>query len=395
MIKIKKEVLLLRKYRYFLLLFLLVACVEPIEPDFKFKEGLVYIDAFLSTGKGTSLVNVFESRFVGSNLRYKSVPGVNVSFINIDTDRVVSLNEYNDTYIPPNDFEASTGEKWKLVATFPDGRYYESLPELITEPVEISNINYEYNPELIFNENSDDFLPGHSVFVDLEDPVDRENYYLWKFRSFEKIELCDYCLNGVLRNGECIDPPKSLLYKDPVITIGYLCESDCWQIRYNENVKIFADEFSNGGTIKDLSVADIFLYNKKNIAIEIEQLSLSRNAYDYFKILKDLVDNNGGLNAPPPAALIGNIFNPNDDKEFVLGRFTAAAASKKSIFINRKSIRESPVETAGIDYVFEYCELFCTPRDCHFDECEEDLVTTTSCTESRYRTGVEPEGWIE
>ncbi|NMH87517.1 DUF4249 domain-containing protein [Flavivirga algicola] len=391
----KKVVLLLRKYRYFLLLFLLVACVEPIEPDFNFKEGLVYIDAFLSTGKGTSLVNIFESRFIGSNLRYKFVSGASVSFINIDTGILVSLNEHDNAYIPPSDFEASVGEEWKLMVTFPDGRNYESLPELITEPVEISKINYEYNPELIFSEDSDGFLPGHSVFVDIEDPVDSENYYLWKFRSFEKIELCDYCFNGILRNGECIDPPMSLANEDPVITIGYRCESDCWRVRYNENVKIFADEFSNGGIIKDLPIADIFLYSRKNIAVEIQQLSLTRKAYDYFKVLKDLVENNGGLNAPPPAALIGNMFNPNDDKEFVLGRFTAAAASKKSIFIDRRDIKEVPITTTRIDYINEYCELFCTSRECYDALCEESLVLTSDCTESQYRTAIEPEAWIE
>ncbi len=390
----KKKVRFLRKNIWILFLFFLVACIEPTEPTFNFKDGLVYIDAFMSTEQGASLVYVFESRSTGIRPKYKFISGANVSYKNVNTGTVVDLIEQHDVYIPPNNFVASVGETWLLMVTLPSGAYYESLPELITEPVEIPNINYEYNPELIFSENSDGFLSGHSVFVDIEDPADRENYYLWKFRSFEKIELCDYCLNGILRNGECIDPPMSIAYKDPAVTVGYLCESDCWQIRYNENIKIFADEFSNGGTIKDVSVADIFLYNRKNILVEIQQLSLTRKAYDYFKILKDLVDNNGGLNAPPPAALIGNIFNPNDDKEFVLGRFTAAAASKKSIFINRESITETPIETRRL-YVFEYCELFCTRGECLFDLCLEPLVFTTECIESRFRTGIEPEGWIE
>ncbi|HAI38656.1 MAG TPA: DUF4249 domain-containing protein, partial [Maribacter sp.] len=99
--------------------------------------------------------------------------------------------------------------------------------------------------------------------------------------------------------------------------------SDCWQIRYNNRVNILADEFINGSTF-ELPVANLLLYNKSKILIELQQYSISASAYKYFSVLKDIVDDSNGLNAPPPAALLGNIINPNDEEEVVLGRFTVA-----------------------------------------------------------------------
>jgi hypothetical protein len=38
----------------------------------------------------------------------------------------------------------------------------------------------------------------------------------------------------------------------------------------------------------------VLLYTRQNIAVEIQQFALSSAAFQYFKTLKDLIDNNGG-----------------------------------------------------------------------------------------------------
>lgn len=175
------------------------------------------------------------------------------------------------------------------------------------------------------------------------------------------------------------NPPGS--NRKPYYT--YNCDSDCWQIRFNENIKIFTDEFTDGIKINQLPVADVLLYSKKEILVEVQQFSLSASAYEYYKILKDLVDNNGSFNAPPPAALIGNMFNLNDSEEFVLGRFTAASTSTTSIFIDRSTIIEREVGEIIIP------QLEGAPIS------PLELVSTAPCIESRSRTTIRPEGWID
>ena len=369
------------KFLYIVVL-LLLGCVDPIAPEFEYKEGLIFIDAFAATSEGASFVNVSESVLNRDRFSNVFIKGAEVSFINTNTGTRVMLVEQEDIYVPPSNFVASAGESWELEVNLADGRHYQSLSETVLEPVAINDINATYKPELLFREASEGFVPGHSVSVSLNDPSDRENYYYWRFRSFEELTLCKICENGILRNGICEENPQGS-NRSPFYT--YFCDSECWQIRFNENVKIFADDFTNGTTINQLPIADVLLYTKADILIEVQQFSLSIAAYKYYKTLKDIIDNNGGFNAPPPAALIGNMFNPNDSEEFVLGRFTAASSSIASVFIDRSDISEALIEGSIIIQTETSPPVF--P--------ELSLVYTAPCVESRFRTGIRPEGWVD
>ncbi|SHG35528.1 DUF4249 domain-containing protein [Flagellimonas flava] len=374
------------------LAFFLLGCIDPVEPIFENEEGLIYIDALLSTTPGSSFVTVSESVLEQDRLKFNLLGDAIVRYRNVDTNTEVSLIPQDNIYVPPLNFVADEGSIWELSITLADGREYQSSPERISEPVAISNIRATYNPELVFRESKDEFLPGHFISVDLTDPPNSDNYYFWRFTSFENLMVCKSCANGILRDGECQENPVfGLDY-----TADYLCEQDCWQKRYNENIKIFSDEFTNGLQINALPVADVILYTKENIVVELQQFSLSPQAYDYYRVLKDIVDNNGGLNAPPPAALVGNMSNTQDKDEFVLGRFTAAASSTRSIFIRREAIEEPPVEVR--DFLqLESCEILCDPAQCIGDAppCNIPIVTSTSCSETRFQTAMEPEAWEE
>lgn len=370
----------------------LIGCIVPEEPKYEFKEGLIYIDAFAFTTPGISYVAISESiRRLGA-LTNIFIRGADVSFRNITTGLVVRLIEENGIYVPLADFVVSIGESWELSIDLPNGKQYRALSEEVLKPVGLSNIRATYNPELSFITDLKRFVPGHLVSIDIEDPIDEKNYYFWKFRSFERLLICETCDNQIFRNGRCIDVEGNPNGESNLGDADYFCDGDCWRIRYNENIELFSDEFATGGMINNLPVGEVLLYTRKNILIEVQQISLTEKEYDYYKVLNDLVDNNSGLNAPPPAALIGNVFNPNDSEEFVLGRFTTASSVTQTIFINRESISESVVEPSK-SFKSE-CEIFCGIEVCNSPEgCAFESIV--SCSESRFRTSIKPEGWIE
>ena len=368
-------------------------CIVPEEPKFDFKEGLIYIDALAATTAGTSYVSISESVVKLDAYRNEFIGGATVFFRNTENGLMVELSEENGIYLPPIDFVVSVGEIWELNIVLPDGKRYISQSEKVLKPVTFSNLKVAYDPELTFKEDLDRFVPGHSISIDLNDPADEQNYYLWKYRSFEKLLICETCENQIFRDGKCIDvendPNEGL---ENLGEADYYCEGDCWRIRYNESIELFSDEFTQGGFVGSLPVGDIPLYTTENIVLELQQISLTESMYDYYKILNDIVDNNSGLNAPPPAALVGNIFNPEDEEEYVLGRFTAASSTTMSIFIERESISEAPIDT--FNFFKSECQIFCgiticnSPESCAFE-------STTPCTETRFRTAIKPEGWID
>ncbi|AUP78943.1 DUF4249 domain-containing protein [Flavivirga eckloniae] len=375
----------------FISLFINFSCTDPVTPEYKYKEGLIYIDAYVSTVLEASYTTITETTLLSGKLKDLFVKNATVSYRNIETNLEVFLIEEEESYFPPNDFHASVGETWELLITLSDGRKYKSKPETIIEPVGFSNLKASYDKELFYRESIEDFVPGHKVSLDLEDPATDDNYYFWKFRSFEKISICGECYGTILRDGKCITSPVSI---DRNKIINYACDTDCWRIRYNEDIKIFSDDFTNGKLVSGLPVGNVILYTKNNIVVEMQQYSLSSSAYKYYKVLKDIVDNNGGFNAPPPAALVGNVFNPEDSNEFVLGRFTAASAVIKSIFIDRSQIIDKAVEPRVLAQP-EVCEDICTFSECFPIQSDCIPITSMSCDESRYRTSIRPEGWVD
>lgn len=350
---------------------LVQGCIDPVTPEFQYQDGQIYVDAFASTALGGSYVTINKSNTEFGLFRSIFEKGAQVSFKNTVTDQIVDLIELDEIYAPPNDFSIGLGESWELQITLADGKQIRSEPETVVAPVPLKEVTARYDPELKYSDAYGRAVPGHAVSITFDDPIDEVNYYYWRFKSFESLSICKYCPHGKFRNGSCTTD---------ITGYSYLCDIDCWRVRYNEDIKIFSDEFTNGKTISNLPIADVLLYTDEDILVRIDQFALSPKAYRYFKTLKDLVDNNAGINAPPPAALVGNMFNVTDDEELILGRFTATATATFSIFIDRSNILERALETV------------------HPITLETGLgtvVVTFPCLEGKYRTTVRPEGWID
>ncbi|WP_082960107.1 DUF4249 domain-containing protein [Maribacter hydrothermalis] len=362
-----------------LLFFLFIGCIDPVEPEFEFKEGLVFIEGIAATVEGGSfvIINVSVNEFGIDKTAFESE--AKVSFFNSITGETVQLQELEGAYVPSKDFKVNVGEQWELDVTLVNGKQYRSQPETVIHPVEVEDIKATYKSELRFNDGTESFEPGHAISVSFLDPVDEENYYYWTFKSFEKLRICKTCFDGIYRDNIC--GPTTITVPD---YFDYLCDTDCWKIRFPESISIFDDKFSNGKRTTDLVVAEIPLYTKENMVLEIQQFSLTPAAYNYYKVLKDIVDNNSGFNAPPPAALIGNLYNPNNSDDFVFGRFTTAATSSIQIFIERGDIVENEIENQRSLSVEP---TFMSPYP-------PPATTESPCEEGRFRTAIRPEAWI-
>lgn len=360
---------------------LLCACIDPVEPQFEYKEGLVFIEGFATTVPGNSFVSISQSvKEFGINRTVK-VSGATVNFRNTVTGQTVALSEAAGDYIAPQDFAVTVGSTWELWVVLPNGDEYWSTPETVLQPVGIQNISTSYESQLRFIESDGGkFAPGHRVSVSFNDPVNEENYYYWTFRTYERLRVCERCINGYFRGDGCLSFPPGT---GRVPYFDYACDVDCWRIRFPESIAIFEDKFSNGQAVTNLAVGEMLLYTKENLVLEIEQFSLTPAAYQYYKVLKDIVDNSSGLNAPPPAALIGNLFDPNDDQHFVFGRFTVAASSAASVFIDRSMISENPLEPVMASIVETFDNSGPPP-----------IATAAPCNETKFRTAIRPEKWI-
>jgi len=355
---------------------LIPSCIDKVDAEYSYQNNIIFIDAYALTEAGTSTVNISRSNWLEQYNSYavKFIPNAKVQLENIDTELIIDfITDSTGVYVCPPDFAVEKGEVWKLYIELEDGRKFESKQETVKAAIPIDEIKADYSPEVVYNDAKKKFVPGHRISIDWQDPEGEENYYLWKYKTVEPLYVCKTCEKGIYRNGACQARTNNF---GPQY-YNYLCDPVCWQIKYADQPVIFEDRLSDGAAIKNKEIVILPFYRRPDILIEVQQLSLSKSAYNYFKIISDQVSASGGLNAPPAAPLFGNLFNPDDPDEIVLGQFTAAGVSSKYIFIDRSTILENPFR----------------PDDPIILETCIDCPQSYPCKESLTRTSIKPTGW--
>ena len=311
------------------------SCIDPFVPEFDYKEDIIIINGIASTVPGATNVTVEKTLLEFNKYKLKFVSGCTVELVNSESKERFRFEEKNESYVLSNEFKVVSGSRWEIEVTLPNGEVYKSTSEVVPKQVPILDISYEFNTEMTYDESYDGYVPGHEIRIDFLDPADQKNYFLYQYRAYEKERFCQICELGVFRNGECLTQVNNPLLTKDYYT--YACDKSCWKINYNEEVIVFSDEFTNGKQISDLLVGKLPLYSKQDILVEVIQLNISQDAYKYYKTIKDLVENNSGLNAPLPTALIGNIYGLTTPDKTVLGRFSTGASEIKTVFIERRN----------------------------------------------------------
>lgn len=372
--------------RYFFALIVIAlisqSCIDPVEPEFQYVENVLFVEGLASTAEGTSFVSIRQASTEFGIYQTSFVEGASVSVANADTGVQTPFLQDRESYVAPTDFVVNPGESYKLIADLPDGRRIESNAESTVDAVQIDDVQINYESELYFDEELERNIPGHQMRVDFLDPVNVPNYYYFTYRLLEDLKFCERCYDGILRDGSCYRPPGFRNFPD---YYDYQCDTECWKIRFPESIILYDDQFSDGLTIENFYVDNLPLYTRTDALVELQLWTLSEEAYRYYKVLKDLVDNNIGFNAPPPAPLVGNMRNVLDDEDFVFGRFSVAAASTTAVFIERETLTDLPIEPI-LPVVFEPTLNSPYPPP---------ATVLAPCNESRYRTAIKPENWID
>ena len=169
------------------------------------------------------------------------------------------------------------------------------------------------------------------------------NYYQAVYRTWETTNICASCDFGRYRDGECIRDNRNQG------TWEYYCDTICYQITEGDDEAIISDEFSDGGLISGLQVARLD-HNRQTggLLFEAQLRSISRARYAYKKLIVDLSQNGGSLNATIPAPLVGNLSVVNteevDDRHLtILGFVGAASESTSRLFFNREDVEGQPL----------------------------------------------------
>ena len=158
---------------------------------------------------------------------------------------------------------------------------------------------------------------------------------------------------------------------------GFFCCSPCWSVEPCIGcIYIASDAFANGSLIARQSIGSVPYDSRDPYYIVIEQQSLSRDAYTYWKTVKDQSSNSGGIFDAPPTFIKGNMTNPTDKNEIVLGFFSVSSVATKAFYLDRSQTFEpfGTVQVRAPTVFSANCEV---------------------CREGPLRTNIKPEGWFD
>ena len=259
------------------------SCQDVIDIDVPEGDPLMVVDGWISDLPGPTRVRLSKTIDYFSNSPNPAVSNAVVILINTNG----SLDTMSETSIGSGVYESplngTVGNSYYLYIKTSDGSEYQSnIEELVSVPV-IDSIYYEYREETIFEDE------GYYVQINTKEPVGLGDHYRWKF----------------YKNDTLYNKPEDLYYAD--------------------------DEFVDGNDINGFDVHNDPL--EIGDTARVEQLSISKHAYDFIAIVQEQTAFVGSIFDFPASPIQGNIYTINEPNEGVLGFFGASSVATAEIVI--------------------------------------------------------------
>ncbi|MBC3783940.1 DUF4249 domain-containing protein [Spirosoma utsteinense] len=338
---------------------LVLSCVTEFQPDRVSLPSALVVEGQITDQPGPYTVRLTRSAdysYTAINLlETGAVVSIEDNLGNRETLREQAPGGVYQTR--PDGIQGVAGRRYKLIVQTQSGTRYESEPEVITAAPPIVKLYSEYRSELV--PGTAIRKQGWDVFLDTKDPETTGNYYRWEWTHYEPISVCQ---KTQLRSGAFT---------------GISCCTECWDIaRCYDCISVNSDAEINGKAITGQLIMRAPYTSTTPYYVEIEQQALSRGAYLFWKSVRQLVNNTGGLFDAAPQAVQGNIRCTSDPNTAVYGYFGATGVSRLPFYVDRSQGQGVPDLEPPVTVPFP------TNPPC------------VVCENSLYRTRIKPRGWV-
>lgn len=317
------------------------SCVEPLSVPGLNSKRLV-IDGLITNQAGPQEVEVYYTLTINDKDSV-TYPKASVSVVDDLGNRYDFTADENGVHKSDADLHGEVGRTYTLEVKLEDGNVYRSTPQRMPPAGVVENLYAEFEPGSINPHDLTTTQDSYAIYIDAKG----QDHNLYRWRTTGTYEVRTFPeLHVIYAPG---NPPLEI--PDPLPCSGYYFEVEtwkwfylhpceccfCWITEYNDGVKVSDSKFVNDNAFNRVFVARIpfdglRFYNKYHVLVE--QLSLSDDAYEFWKTVKSQ-EGNGTIFQANIARATSNIVNETNPSEEVLGCFSASAVSQKSMFIGR------------------------------------------------------------
>lgn len=245
----------------------------------------------------------------------RPVQGASVALFSEETGFVGNYFEIKPGEYQLNGRVAFPGQRYFL-QIFVGNRSYRSTSQLMPESIGSDALSFEFTQTRVGNNPEVD---AAVIYSDVTLPDSNEDFYLrWM------VDEAFYWQLTFFPNPFNIPPPECFVFG--IVDAERLTMIDGTLLQNAQSSRQLL-----GVRPVDESFLSLHYFN-------VTQLSITKEAYDYWFKVREVVNNTGSVFDSPPAPIRGNITNSEDPEEVVLGFFEVAKAKLTRISTNRSDV---------------------------------------------------------
>lgn len=304
---------------FFLILVLTNSCKDPVGLDVPGKPGVWVVSGSIDTTPGPYTLHV------GKTAGAQSLPipedSANIRLVESSGSFEYYHQVSSGTYMTSGSIVGKPGLSYWVEIRLQDGSSYASTPEEIpTSSATADSSYYSFTNQTNFINGVEVETPVMNIYTDtnLNSP-EGPMYIQWRIGEvymFEPTPIRNPFTGGIPL--PCFitsepDPQRINLFSTEGLNIDHLS---------SVLVAVRAIDYS-------FLARHYFIVNTSTI---------SEQAYTYLQHANALINSTGSFFDTPPALIKGNIYNPNNNKEVVLGYFQASNSTVSRFYTLRKDI---------------------------------------------------------
>jgi hypothetical protein len=334
----------------------IVACVDPLSVKVTESDRRIVVDGLITNLPGPYQVKLFYSNSLRTD-RLAPFEPVRQAFVSIIDDLG---NEYDLTEISPGLYETNanelTGEIGRSyhvsINTQSEGEY-QSEPQELTDPGEVTNLYFKFKDEPLAESSF-----GLDVFIDSKGVLSEDNLFRWRWTTIHKTVSSPELETITTPGGErpAPEPCSGYVFRQgQLIKVGECTCCICWSYNYNEGSYVSKNDFVTDNTFNNqflgsIPVTAMHFYDR--YYIDVQQLSLSEEAYNFWDLIEKQQKGATDLFQPDAIKIKGNIKSISNPNEQALGFFGVSGVASKSTYIEQSEI---PYELPEIETIRYSC----------------------------------------
>ncbi|MEL6254654.1 MAG: DUF4249 domain-containing protein [Bacteroidota bacterium] len=310
--------LFLPNIKKFLLLglgvFLFSACIDEIRLDIDADQAKITVDGFISDSLRVHSISLSNSSVfgVGNDNIQPPISGASVGI----RDGVGNFFSFEESTEAEGTYErlmaGDVGQTYQLEVSLPDGTEIRSKPIIMPRRNELMGIDFE-QIERTFINTAGNVSTTVELIVKIDSELDSQDRPFFRWRTGGQFEFHE-------------NYPMALSTK-----WCYISET----LDFNQLELLDAREIE-GNELRKKKILSMALDSRFawQYCFHIRQFSISEEEYTYWSNIQEILNTGGSLFDPPPGTVKGNLFNPADENEQILGFFSVASVSYKRYFCN-------------------------------------------------------------